>query len=119
MNMTFGLVSLILCVAYVIVSDVVLALNGRPGDTYSEMFAAWSYQYAALPAAWGAISGHWFLTLGIKSPWWGLFMLLGVGAALLVVDLVTHNWLARHTHPGAWFLIGIALGSMFWGQNPV
>lgn len=109
---------IILVTAFVVITDVYLALNDREGDTYSEIFNVWAYQFAVLPAFWGVLSGHWFFTFGVPRPPNGLAYLLVIGAVLFLFDALGHSIIARSTHPAIWFTFGTALGSYFWAQVP-
>ena len=107
----------VILVLIIVGIDIVFALNKHPGDTFSEIIVRVSQMHAVFPLAVGVIAGHWALTLGSPRLPGGLFVLLALGLVVLVVDLTTDNWLARHTHPAQWALLGMALGSMLWSMG--
>ena len=116
--MTFTHIATALVVAFVIISDIPLALDATPGNTYSEYLRDLSYRYALVPTFGGVVVAHWFVTLGQARVPYGLGILLVIGAALFAADHFTDGWLIRHTHPALWLIVGQALGAGFWALRP-
>lgn len=117
-SLTFSTAVIWGVVIFVVVTDIFLALNGRPGDTYSEIFRTWSYRWAVLPVITGSVVGHWFLTFGMERPRYGFPALVVIWVVVLCIDMFTDHWLARHTHPGMWTILFLALGSWLWALEP-
>jgi ABC-type uncharacterized transport system permease subunit len=61
---TYAVVTLALVVTAILGVDLVLALNDKPDDTYSEVFALaareWPILYVFFGLFWGVLLGHWF-----------------------------------------------------------
>jgi hypothetical protein len=77
-----------LVVAVVIAVDVWLAVDGRPGNTYSEILRRWGDRWPVLVGAlafgMGLLLGHWFgeqgpATLGVVA----VLMLFGLGVGAI------------------------------------
>lgn len=107
----------LLVLAVVIVTDVVFALDRVEGNTYSELLIRAARYFVIVPTATGVVAGHWFLTLGTKRPPGGLGVLIALGIGLALLDHLTDHWLAAHTHPAQWLLLGLALGSSLWSMG--
>lgn len=105
-------------VAFIVGSDIVLAVDGIEGNTYSELLRTLSYRWPVIPAAGGAILGHWFLNMSTPRPPGGLVMLLGFGLVITLADVFSSHAVSSHTHPAQWMLFGLAVGSYFWSLPP-
>lgn len=116
--MNFTYVATFVVVAFVIISDIPLALDGEAGNTYSEFLRDLSYRYAVVPTFGGVVVAHWFCTFGQKAAPGGLWILIVLGIFLFLVDFLTEGWLITRTHPALWLQVGQALGAGLWALRP-
>lgn len=115
--MGWSLIAMILILAVIVVTDIVLALNGKPGDTYSEMIFDWAKVSVFPPLAMGAVIGHWFFDLGIDRPRGGVFMLGAAVGVFVLIDAISGSRLTETTHPAVWVHLGISLGCTLWSLS--
>lgn len=108
----------VLIFAFIVGSDIMLAVDKIDGNTYSELLRTLSYRWPVIPMAGGVILGHWFLNMSTPRPYGGLGMLLAFGLLITVVDFFSQHTISSHTHPAQWALLGLSLGSYFWSLPP-
>ena len=110
-----------------LVYDIFVASNKKLGDTESEVIRDYTV-YPVIPAAMGAVLGHWTI-LGyriIDNSFSGLLILLGIGSVLILWSALAKNGkggqslINAHKYaekrPYIPTIIGYALGGLLWGQ---
>lgn len=101
----------------IIGSDVVLALDGRVGNTYSEHITRLGSRMIVVPYAVGVIVGHWCLPSHLPRVPGGLGLCIAIGAVLALLDWRSGHLMARHEVPMiAWVLQGIVCGALLWSM---
>lgn len=105
-------------VVLLIAWDIVLSRLNE--DTESQIISELARKWSVLPFFLGVLVGHWLMNrTEVDYSLWPI----AVGALLLVVGLDAAHHLspvglaAWVRYPGIWAVVGIAVGSFFWGQR--
>lgn len=100
--------------------DVYLALDKRPGNTYSEIIKKWSVNsFAGVAYLLGYLNGHFFFDTGLKFHFaWSLIILIigSVGFSLIVKLARKHAPVPKWV-PIAIFVIGFIAGGIFFNLS--
>jgi len=102
-------------IAALIVWDVYVARKGSA--TESTIISRASWKYSTIPFAAGVLIGHWLFNRSqVNYNSWPVA--LAATGVILTWDVLkpkdTPRWMR---HPAVWFVIGIPIGSFFWGQG--
>lgn len=100
----------------IIASDIVLALDGRPGNTYSERIVELGSRMIVVPLAIGIIAGHWCLPSTLPRVQGGLGILIAICVLTALLDWRTGHALSRQVQPIVWLLAGLPMGSLLWSM---
>jgi hypothetical protein len=98
-----------------IVYDIIVAFNGKEGDTISEITLFYSFKNSFIPFAIGYLIGHLFWPRDeeeIKLPVSILF-----GIAFGISCFVINRFSAITINPIAFVIAGIVLGHILWFQK--
>ena len=96
--------------AAIVIWDLIVATDGRSGNTFSEIVAAHRH-HAEFPWAWGVLAGHFFQPMKHRVHPAVTFPVLAacVAAARIFNPAI---------HPLAACAIGIVTGILIWPQRP-
>lgn len=100
--------------------DFVVALNGIPRDTISEVIKYWARQFPLIAYAWGVLGGHFFwvrragpiVEYGLPS-----YTLLAATAFLVVYIGIFIKQTGGVYYPYWFFVAGIFAGHFIWPQS--
>lgn len=116
-RITIGLI--LLSASLLIGWDIVAAVSPEQGDTISELIQKTGTNWLALPFAFGALMGHFFLPRR-KMPtfvqyWLGFGALTGITLGLFVFKAFASKLFFNHTLVA--LLVGVPVGSALWPQR--
>ncbi len=107
----------------IIISDIPLAANRIPGDTYSERIKALAHWHIAVPAFAGVIAGHWLWPGPIWLSGWQTISVLAICLiTLLALDIAHEYWTLPfiahlEKNPQEVFIVFFLVGHYVWSQG--
>ncbi|NEQ69912.1 MAG: hypothetical protein F6K21_31345 [Symploca sp. SIO2D2] len=121
-------------IGFIIIVDLVLALNGLEGDTISEVIKGWAYErFFVLSWIWGVLAGHFFLvrnttitgdlhtSIVILLSLTLIFLMIGLAEPLAIsfIEPPISSPLASVWLQLTMLILGTIAGHLLWPQSPI
>lgn len=98
-----------------LVYDIIMAANGKKGDTISEVTLFYSFKNSFIPFAVGYLAGHLFWPR--KKEELNIFISIGLGIVLGIITFFINRLSGISFYPIIWMTVGIPLGHFIWWQE--